>query len=310
MEVYFDKKFVKVFFQLLVANSNPHLISFELFLKKLAGFKTYINVDTVKDITDDIVLKRALNVPINVPQIDSSFLNKIAEPSFYNNGTAFRLFFVEIPETKSLRKKFGYYFFNSNDILAEWGKINSVFEEYAITIHPGNKQLEDWKFLHKYQHPINSIVVVDRYMLKTVATARENILPLLHQLLKNNENVLIKLTIITNYRDNYKNIHYPIKECELMIKDNLKNKGFNVQVELYNLDNQEHARGLLTNYWYMNPGSSFDIFRNGKIVVNDNLYLNFNFKKPGKTLTEELVKRLRNHLTKSNEKSKNQLLIN
>jgi hypothetical protein len=128
-----------------------------------------------------------------------------------------------------------------------------------------------WGFLKKTGLPINAAIISDRYFLKDRGRFKQNLLALLINLIPSSlENVDFHLSIITS-SEHVDSPSIVFKEINTFLRKEIIAK---VDFTLFDLPEREcpHDRDLVTNYFRLNSGNSFDYYdRNGNFRHNTKL---------------------------------------
>lgn len=115
-------------------------------------------------------------------------------------------------------------------------------------------QISDIDFTSSMR-PCNSIVIVDRYILKDENTIKRNLIPVLKKMKSNVP--AIHLSILSQFTYNDDRRHLTINEALDKIKNDLAGSG-NWKIEILNTEQELHDRVIITNHSYITIGGGFD----------------------------------------------------
>lgn len=318
MEIVIDRHFFEGFKRNNPEEQQPAYDNFLIFMDNLHKDSVLIgNYSTLEEFIDHMrenpLLERLLETPMAffpAPNLQ----DEICEPAFYERGCSLKLFFVEKPEAKckDLERRFGYYYFSGKLLGKTWGGVFTDREigRYFITSRkaiPDNIKFDSWRKLKALQHPLNAIVIVDKYILVDGEnqSIEANLKPLLLEIIPNKQNELpIEIIIIAEqgvsnnaehrrkgwyekqeidnlyFRSVFKELKRFLKEnfpntiidltiavLDKKVKNALKNEGFEI-----------HDRRIITNYYWIEAGKGFNLFDNSNQVKasDSKLYYGFN----------------------------------
>ncbi|TDE13928.1 hypothetical protein [Dyadobacter psychrotolerans] len=306
-EVYFDEKFIDAIDNEL-DNDDIHFQDFLRFCKKFHGGEVEIFTDLpIEEISSKRKTSRISNNIVSSGTLNTNSLpnlnQQVTLDNFYSNTTGYKLFFLERDDINDLRRNFGLLYFNSTLLLRDWKYFSAEREDLClpITNEPEcSPRFDSWNYLQKFPHPINSIIICDRYILQDKRSFRSNLFEILKQLrFRNLLKTQIEILIISELANPRQSID--IEDYGNTIKDQLRNfHGIrDIKINLVKLivdeSNQgkfyrEHGRSLITNYWYMNPQNSFNFFKYNNstgalnLTVEDNMDFRFVFRKDVRNL--------------------------
>ena len=177
-------------------------------------------------------------------------------------------FLADTQKCKQFEEDYGMLFV-SNEMKNE--KANILFNTGSVEIEKDKNDYKNWKDLanHKYFiHPCNSIIITDNYIVKNEKHYRDNLFALINVILPKRLNKLpFQITIIADeciseekkkacYESIFKHLKY-LKE----------GRGYKYDIELkiiFQTNNENHARNLITNYLRLNPDDSFKWFEENR----------------------------------------------
>ena len=311
-EVYFDEKFIDTIEDNL-DRQDEVIKDFLTFCQKFQGGEvnvyTDMSVDKIISKKTESVFFRSINVnggPIiqSLPDLN----NQLMLNNFYLNSSGYKLFFVERGDINDLKDNFGYLYFNFQKILTDWKYFSRTriqeIGTFPITNNPEcDPRFDSWSYLKKFQHPINSILICDRYILQDKRTFKYNLFQIFEQLeCKNISKLQFEIFIISELigtekvEGKWKNVDNDIVRYGRSIQENLQ-RSFGIdriQITLIKLVSdrenrehfyKEHGRSFITNYWYLNPHNSFNFFKYNyiknsiELAVQDNMDIRFVFHK-------------------------------
>lgn len=310
LNLYIDKIFIdKLFHKMVEIKSTSH-IDFEKenvyesfyhkFLKNLVFINIFTNI-SLEELSDDKKhYKGMVNRGNVLPKIIPDMFKDIH--AFAENliVSGFTLFLVESQKNCKNKKKLSHLFLSCEDLEFKWSKIME-FSQRSFT--QNDPFLDDWRILDSMKQPLDTIIVVDPYLKSNLYTITNNLKPLLDKLLSNysrNSRLDIVLFFDKNLINNVSG-QSPIS-CDnlfVWIKKLLAEK----EISNYNLVfidsrelrepnlNKEHNRFIITNYWKIKSGRSFDFLdKNGKVGGSyDDVTLSFVFDlKSIRTLIEDI----------------------
>lgn len=323
-EVYIDRNFVEeVDKQRLAFDNNQDLQDFYRFITKLQGvdiITNYESVDEFEKVVETSPFWLKLYDGSVSPMLSPDFCQQLEEQEFYTGSTGFKLFFVERNDVKDLSDKFGLLYINSSNLLVTWQFFSDERDDLSLPITDNsdcNPRFENWNYLRNFSHPLNSIILCDRYVLQNEQQFENNIFDLIkclkcYKLPK--LNILIVSELMgSEYKGNTKvTIHNDIDKYANLIEDRLikQQKIQSLDLKIIKLTNskeknfyREHDRSLITNYWYINPQNSFNFFNESiqkKLEVRSNIDFRFVFRKSVRNLLKErlsIINDIVNHTT-------------
>lgn len=286
MELIIDKLFLYNLFFITETNDET-LQDFLTYLKRVKYFKLKINYKSLEEaeVESNPIFEYLINEYVPTIYYDTELTNKLKDKDFYENGQSFKLFFIEKSnkECAELSEKFGYEYINSNSVVNKWKlyRNDSSLKVTKNSDYPLELKLKDWNKLEFFKHPLNSIIVCDRYILvdKYRQKIDENLIVILEILLscKNvSENVdvmILSQEILSSnsssLKDKLVRVHSRIqsKLSKLKKKINLNIILFDSNFENYGSYEKIHDRRIYTNYFRMSSGPGFNLFhKNGNTV--------------------------------------------
>ena len=152
--------------------------------------------------------------------------------------------------------------------------IRNISARKSFSIHRDNRfcTFPGWNFIDnlKLRLPTNAAIISDRYFLQRENNYQNNIYSILNNILPLElTNCSFHLSIITRFDNIYK-----FDQAYNSINNYLI-RSFNYKIDftLYNAGRDcPHDRDIVTNYYRLNSGNSFDYYnRNGNIICNTQL---------------------------------------
>ena len=311
-EIYIDREFVKcVDEQRFAFSEDLDLQDFYRFITKLQGvdvITNYESLDEFEKIVDTSPFWLKLYDGTFSPTIQKDFCHALSKSSFYAGSTGFKLFFVERDDVEVLSHQFGLLYVNSSNLLKVWKLFSDEREDLALPITENtdcNPRFDNWSYLRHFTHPLNSIILCDRYILQNKQDFEANVFDLLKCLKCYNLpqlNILLISELIGSEKQpdgKWIKVDNDINDYGELIRNRLigpqKIKKLNMSViKLTNTKQKdfyrEHDRSLVTNYWYINPQNSFNFFdatSQRKLIVRSNIDFRFVFRKQVRNLLKE-----------------------
>lgn len=316
MEIYIDKEFIRKYWSL---NASSILSDFENnFLKKTNSCKiicNYESLDEIKEKEEDLIFFELLieDIPeiLFIPSLKS---DDSIEQCISTGG--FKLFLMEFDESKINKMEliYGYQFFNTANLKRKWSEHqlnNNTEKTLCLPINLKDCDVfnswNDLNFIGKT--PSNSIVILDRYILSEKRKIKNNLIPIIENILPINYDGLISVVIISEniWKENgnaisaierIKKIHGFLNSYFAKYKRDIK---FSI-IELspnfnfINLPNF-HDRHIYTNYYTIKSGYGFDVFKSKKgnvvecerITIDSEIVIKFNFYKSNMKTTQRKI---------------------
>ncbi|OYU56709.1 MAG: hypothetical protein CFE25_05645 [Chitinophagaceae bacterium BSSC1] len=294
LALYFDKEFIRKFELRNDLNCEVLQDFYNSFLRKIRGVEVYVNatdIDEVISFANNNEFYNHLSEIATIRVID--FVKHLHDKNFYCQGAKSKIFFLENENENELQTQFNQLFISNNTLKEKWCIFQNAYDFGELIIKskpdPNDKiYLHSWKDLEYFIHPIRNLIFFDLYILgnKDNQKIKDNILPCLMTLLgKNNpDNVEIKIFTSNLPRTNFK----LDDKTPIWLLDNIKtalsflndlNKKTNrislIKYDKTKVETPEHDRFIITNYFYIEVGSGFNIFKTNK-DVNHSSSIKFN----------------------------------
>lgn len=301
LELALDKAFVDNF-HLAYKDNEEYADDFSrYFIKNLQRCKLISNYENI-----DELMKAAHNNPLlellieRIPKLEfrADFNDLIHSKDYPESGSPIKLVLCneDDKECAAYRNRFGIEYLTPGNLKDRWAVHYSHRPDInrKTTDDPDIPELhrfESWDTLKAFQHPLNSIIIVDFYLLKWKMEKElhnnldSNIIPLFEHLLKEATTDLpLNISIISEFQD-----ALPLKQKQRVGKSlevigsaikKITSRSIHINLIVHSKQNypkdfQEfHDRLIITNYFYINCGAGFNIAsRKAGIGV---------FDKPGK----------------------------
>ena len=162
-----------------------------------------------------------------------------------------------------MERKNGFLISSPEEVLIEWSKINLSNinkRPRAIPVRDFEtaNNLKSWSDLSPYKHQVTDFIFSDQYFFSDRERVSINFISLLDALI-GNKSSHINLAIFTSNDAFDKNAVHLKNELESHLRQN----GYNVNLFVL-IDKakqfKEHDRAIITNYFRITCGDSFDIF--------------------------------------------------
>lgn len=278
MELIIDFEFSKDFY---IKNNtkSENILDFTKHVGRLILTKlitNYLNSENLyTQIHQDPLLELLINERAPTLEFISNLDSKIFEEEFYEYGSAIKLFLLNKEESicTELSRKFGYECISPENFERKWTNYRSDrVESYRLVtkskLLPKERKFISWESLGDFPHPLNAIVINDRYILNDTIDQRieKNLLPLLKVLLKNAAKN-IKVQIIIFIYDANRSFNYEAKHRKIL--HYLTNELQLTNIELNICSGALHSRFIITNFYTITSENSFNYFRDNGDVFND-----------------------------------------
>ncbi|MBX0332996.1 hypothetical protein K3G39_07075 [Pontibacter sp. HSC-14F20] len=303
MEIVIDKGFLDGFFRYNFTEEKKAVYdSFIHFIKNIKrGVKVICDFDDYDELETYVTANPLLHaIEEREPhyELKSDLSQLVKQAGFYNHGNAFKMFFLKTPceECNVLEGQVGYSFMNAEDLNQKWKRFLTAKEltRYHISTNPEidpNERFDAWGKIQDYPHPVNSIVIADKYVLcdKSGQRIEHNLKPLLLELIPNRKMLVpVDVTIIASQKesnrefsqikselDSFFKMKLPLVQVNLTIIDFDDKVKAHVESEV---DSDFHDRRIVTNYYWYEVGKGFNLFKRANQLrpSNSKLYMGFN----------------------------------
>jgi hypothetical protein len=291
MEVFIDKGFIDDFVHELQNQPDDDILAeVSVFLSRLTGVRIYCNISPA-ELIENVIYRKLTNAGETIPRYEPQLFEKMSERQEFGVST-YKLFFMSIYFDSSAVS--GYIVFTLNNIKKLWSTYSEKRQDLQIPIATDfAQQLLGWSFLNTCQHPLRTIVISDRYMFKSIERVYDNLLPLLKKLMKltaSNHQYEVEVLLIGLFQDNANS--FPIVEIYETLHYHLKKRA---KIFLVEITPPLHSRAVVTSNWFINPDTSLDFIRNGKVATgaDGNLYHGFLYNTSKIRLAKQFLKNIR-----------------
>ncbi len=232
--------------------------------------------------------------------LDVQPFEELENDNFYQKGSFCKFFaLTESEQYCDLKiEKYGFLFFNNSSLYQKISKLSIKYLEdnNLRSLKLGAKtansvpKLNDWKDLKNYAHPINSIIICDRYLLNSDYGFKDNLMPMLKILL--NPKTHTDILILGN------EFKLSLSKFEENIKTELPN--FDITISICKISlNDSHDRMIFTNFFHIKSGQSFTYFKNGKVntdIASTTLDFNSFFGQNSWLVALDFLKEIKSHI--------------
>jgi hypothetical protein len=320
MEIVIDKGFLQSFFTFNSSERHkPIYDDFVQFIRKLEpGFTLVSNFSSLSELFEQATINPLLEIIIEkAPKLEliEDFEQALKQQDYYENSCSLKLCLVEFSskDCSTLENTFGYSFISGESMAYKWKSYFSKREDLERIISPdteidADKRFDSWKTLEQYKHPLNSVVIVDKYILsdKSNQPIDKNLKPLLINLLPKKKTAMqIDITIIAEQEERNQRKE-PLKfkaifdDLEAFLNREFPENRINLSIVKFSKDLLHklpkegfriHDRRIITNYFCFKTGIGFNLFdKKGRVEDSDsemdvqfNLY-GYNYKRVNRLL--------------------------
>lgn len=195
----------------------------------------------------------------------------------YSNIENYNFIFTANDSYLDIEKRFGVDVLTMNDFISNWN-IHRKIHKKNILSRKVNVNSFGWEVLNGFEHPINSMIIADRYLFSWKWNMENNLFPLLKLLLGGQKlDIPFDLTILTEkiYEVDWHNhieedMSKIFRRIENFLKHELSLTTFNLTFcQLPKVLGEEmHDRQLFTNYFFIDSGFGFGCFdKDGKSKI-------------------------------------------
>ena len=178
-----------------------------------------------------------------------------------------------------------FYFSELNDIphdekgvflndIETWSElILPISNRITRTISQNNhlNNFEGWNILSEIGLPINAAVISDRYFLRKPRAYNSNIYKILEYLIPSNLSVPFHLTIITSFEKAFRE-QLCIQQLSSYFDDRFIENELTFSLFSFSVNELPHDRHILTNYYRIQSGHSFDYFNENGNINRDSTF--------------------------------------
>jgi len=170
------------------------------------------------------------------------------------------LFFLNENKSKceSLKKKNGLSFFSIDEYNVGWKKIDFDCKSSIYSVNKKDNKFKSWDLISNYVEAISDIVLIDAYIFSDSSLYESNLYKIIYNLCSDLTS-RINLTIIS-YSDTRQPLAIENIYNNLRKYFNGKGLSINLSIVLSRQSNKQHDRAILTNYFMISSGDSFNYF--------------------------------------------------
>ena len=319
VEIYIDYRFFDSLAKIYNSSNKIHQ-NFKDFIKLVDKPTIYTNIS--EEELDKLVESNMFwwmlteKVPKIIFNMEES---KFSQPEVINNGTAFKIFFLDFKanECAKFSQKYGFAFFNVESFEEQWKPFYFDLDREDLDLPVTNNEncnprFDNWGILEKFNFPLNTILISDPYILGDKSLIRSNLSQIIKKLLANVPSD-ISIEIIITTTDGPKDLSNTAWEDRWSalkedLKSNLDNR-LDLKFALYRYPKNipDHARFILTNYWFIKSGNSFTYFdERGKLKNNikDDIIFRLSLLKTTQNLIKERLLDAKLFVSKSENEPK------
>lgn len=234
-----------------------HKTDIDLTIKSTIEDLAYdVNSSLIKRLIDDYYQGKT-HIAINTNKLD----NSTARDLVLNSDKPTFIFRNELLNNEITEEKTGICCINGASFFDKWAHYHKS-KAYSISKTITQNQLEKWGdlFAH-YRYPSNAFVIADNYIFSFKPNIRNNLFRILSELLNGTKRInSVDLIIITDefYKEN--EIHVNLDKIYNQVERYLRDWGF-LNVNLCIIKAKYHDRLILSNYFALNSGNSFNYFK-------------------------------------------------
>lgn len=186
------------------------------------------------------------------------------------------LFILNKPKNncRNLSEKQGILVLSHDDLSGIENLANRNRKSFEKGKKMESNSLKGWQvyFKNTRAKPLNSLIIIDNYILRSVSTGKMNLLNILRGLMPDNLDSEFHILIVTDNRD-VKFYNQKLEEIRIDILAVLK-KQFNYDIKIgfvtHSMENEFHQRVIITNYHITTSDYGYDCFDTAGIVQKDN----------------------------------------
>jgi len=301
LELFLDKEFANNYHLAFNDKKDEYVEDFQNdFIKKIQKLKLISNYLDKEDLMNQAKDNPLLELLIErIPKLvfSGDLLNEINSKEFPDTGSPFKLILTgqktEICDFR--RKRFGLEYLTPANLSERWqlyytrrSDINrKTTSDPAI---PDEQRFDSWDKIKSFVHPLNSIILIDKYLLKWKTKKefdkdiKNNILPIFNNLLLGGANETpIEIMIVSEFEEPSQKDKVELSQItlETRIKENTM-KIIHLNILAYKKSSSNnitpiHDRVIITNYFYIESGAGFKIFDNNgfRVTIETNTEIKF-----------------------------------
>lgn len=295
LNIYIQKSFWENFPHFYDA-TNDYWQDFRQWYEKfLPDFRLYVECEQedFMRIANENPFIKALHDSRNINGLfyNPNLSTQISDITFYqNNLYPFRFFFTHenIETCTNLAQRFGFMYFTLSELARQWETFYSLRPDAKMVVTPSPNQpnrFDNWAKLRDFQHPLNSILIFDRYILQEKEHRRfaNNLYPLLkNMLLMASKEIPISLIIFAEKAKLHRFVgeiletreQMPLIHTDLLqvLNNSFPDLNFDIKIVAYEDDKHRtvfdnpnygkiHDRYLITNYFCIESSGGFGLFK-------------------------------------------------
>lgn len=222
-----------------------------------------INSSITRELIDDY-LQGGSHIKINTKKLERSQ----AKDLVVNSHKPTFIFRNNLPNSEITEEKTGFCCITGASFFEKWQHFFKA-KTFSISKNTTQNQLSKWSDLFaEYRYPSNAFVIADNYIFSDKDKIKKNLIAILKELLISSKKVCteIDLIIVSGqvYKEGYNDVSLDkiYKEVIKHLRDALF-----LNVNLCIVKAKYHDRLILSNYFVINSGNSFNYFNYDDVTV-------------------------------------------
>lgn len=205
-------------------------------------------------------------------QVKLKRFHKDKLPNGFNIQT---LFFLNNSKEQAdkLKKKNGLAFSSIGSYSEDWRILNFNCKSSVFSIFKERDNFKTWEKIEEYVYAITDMVIIDAYIFSDSSLLKSNLYRIIDVIGKNVPNK-INLTIVS-YSDYRTPINIEEKYEDLREFINKNKLAINLSIVLTKQSNKQHDRAILTNYFMISSGDSFNYYNSRGDVITKGTDIRF-----------------------------------
>lgn len=226
-----------------------------------------INSSITRELIDDY-LQGGSHIKINTKKLERSQ----AKDLVVNSHKPTFIFRNNLPNAEITEEKTGFCCITGASFFEKWQHFFKA-KTFSISKNTTQNQLSKWSDLFaEYRYPSNAFVIADNYIFSYKPNIKNNLLKILKELLNSAKQVTTEIDLIIIGEGFYKerdsdnediSIDKLHREVTKYLRDELKFYNFNLCI----VKAKYHDRLILSNYFVINSGNSFNYFNYDDVTV-------------------------------------------
>lgn len=226
-----------------------------------------INSSITRELIDDYFQGKP-HITINTKKLETTSAKALVlnsqKPTFIFRND---LENIEITEAKT-----GFCYITGTCFFEKWRHYFKT-KTYSISKNTTQNQLFKWSDLFvPYRYPSNAFVIVDNYIFSNKPNIKNNLLKILKELLMPTKQVSTEIDLIIIAESFYKEVNSNGSEISIdkLYKDVIKYLREDLKLYNFNLcivKAKYHDRLILSNYFVINSGNSFNYFNYDDVTI-------------------------------------------